>query len=58
MSVLNAQRFAIAWAAGWSRVYGLGSAGSSVRDIVVASFIGLPDQKEVDPGEGKIAAFQ
>lgn len=29
----------------------------SRRDIV-ASFIGLPDQKEVEPGKGKIAAFQ
>lgn len=30
----------------------------SKRDIVVAPFIGLPNQKEVQPGEGKIAAFQ
>lgn len=56
--VLNAQSFAIAWATGGSGAYGLGSEGSSVRKTLVASFIGLPSQKELEPGEGKIAVFQ
>lgn len=30
----------------------------SKRDIVMASYVRLPDPKEVEPGKGKIAAFQ